>query len=569
MKEENMTISPSALQDHAKQAVKGAIDTWQVERIFSGYQTFLSGIIIIVFWISNSVALAQSCASLPAGIISWWPGEGNAYDIIGNNNGVLNNSANFAQGVVGQAFSFNRSQGAYISVPNSPSLNVGSGDLSMEAWIKPTAQRFASIMDKRGSGYTGYHLYLDDNTHFGVQINGPTGVGLSVVAKTFIYDGKFHHVAVTIQRNSSTGGKQFVDGILVNTFDPTPAKGNIDNQANFSLGGHNFGSPTFDGLIDEFSFYKRALSDAEIAAIYNAGSAGKCKSSRISLLATPISPAVIQLSWNNPHGIKSYRLQRKPGDCNSTDPWATLADVKTSTTTLQDKNLLPDTSYSYQIATYYGGGSFSDYSACASATTASAGTPETPSTLRAYGGAGRVELNWADNSEDETGFNIYRQAGTGTLGLLDTVAAGVGHYTDTSAMGNDAATAYQYDVRACNAAGCSLPVPAVAVPFAPRNLTATPATKAIGLVWRDKSSNETGFQVWRKNGDCSSDNPWSQLAKLKANTHAYSDPIGVQGQVYSYRVRATYSTGVPLANFTRSQAYGFSRFSGCVSATAP
>jgi hypothetical protein len=33
----------------------------------------------------------------------------------------------------------------------------------------------------------------------------------------------------------------------------------------------------FDGLIDEPSVYNRALSDGEIAAIYNAGSAGKCQ----------------------------------------------------------------------------------------------------------------------------------------------------------------------------------------------------------------------------------------------------------------------------------------------------
>jgi len=33
----------------------------------------------------------------------------------------------------------------------------------------------------------------------------------------------------------------------------------------------------FDGLIDEASIYNRALSSAEVKAIFDAGTAGKCK----------------------------------------------------------------------------------------------------------------------------------------------------------------------------------------------------------------------------------------------------------------------------------------------------
>jgi hypothetical protein len=43
----------------------------------------------------------------------------------------------------------------------------------------------------------------------------------------------------------------------------------------------------FDGWIDEVSLYSRALSQAEIQAIYNAGSAGKCVSSRPNITLQP------------------------------------------------------------------------------------------------------------------------------------------------------------------------------------------------------------------------------------------------------------------------------------------
>jgi hypothetical protein len=52
--------------------------------------------------------------------------------------------------------------------------------------------------------------------------------------------------------------------------------------------GAQLNSPTtfflpFEGLIDEVEFYSRALSAAEIQAIFNAGSAGKCKQPDLSI----------------------------------------------------------------------------------------------------------------------------------------------------------------------------------------------------------------------------------------------------------------------------------------------
>ena len=41
-----------------------------------------------------------------SGLVSWWPGDGTAEDIVGGNHGTLLNGATFAPGVVGQAISF-------------------------------------------------------------------------------------------------------------------------------------------------------------------------------------------------------------------------------------------------------------------------------------------------------------------------------------------------------------------------------------------------------------------------------------------------------------------------------
>src|SRR5262245_2024985 len=53
-----------------------------------------------------AASFAQICAQPPQGIIGWWNAEGNARDIVGANNGSLENGATFGTGMVGQAFQF-------------------------------------------------------------------------------------------------------------------------------------------------------------------------------------------------------------------------------------------------------------------------------------------------------------------------------------------------------------------------------------------------------------------------------------------------------------------------------
>jgi hypothetical protein len=42
----------------------------------------------------------KRCLAAPQGLISWWPGDGNANDIAGVNHGQLNGGAAFARGLL-------------------------------------------------------------------------------------------------------------------------------------------------------------------------------------------------------------------------------------------------------------------------------------------------------------------------------------------------------------------------------------------------------------------------------------------------------------------------------------
>lgn len=87
-------------------------------------------------------------------------------------------------------------------------------------------------------------------------------------------------MAVTVDRDSSTGGKLYVDGNLVFTFNPaTFTSRTLDNSAPVRLGQTGQGDTyaIYQGQIDEVEIFKRVLSEAELDKIYAAGSAGKCK----------------------------------------------------------------------------------------------------------------------------------------------------------------------------------------------------------------------------------------------------------------------------------------------------
>jgi hypothetical protein len=62
-----------------------------------------------------------ACVPPPAGLVSWWPGNKDARDRAGSNEGALRNGAAIASGKVNQAFSFDGMDDS-IRVAHSPSL---------------------------------------------------------------------------------------------------------------------------------------------------------------------------------------------------------------------------------------------------------------------------------------------------------------------------------------------------------------------------------------------------------------------------------------------------------------
>jgi hypothetical protein len=176
-------------------------------------------------------------------------------------------------------------------VPSSASLNP-TGSFTADAWIFPTSDNNLSPIVKKWGDQGDY----DDQREYVLEL-APGGIlGFSISDDAHQDDSSFHSFisplgSVTLNAwnhvagvyDQSTGTRRiFVNGVQVAERTDPPIT--ITNGvADFTIGAHQRSSTNteffFAGMIDEVEFFNRALSQEELAAIYNAGSAGKCKDS--------------------------------------------------------------------------------------------------------------------------------------------------------------------------------------------------------------------------------------------------------------------------------------------------
>jgi hypothetical protein len=218
----------------------------------------------------------------PTALLAWWPGDGNTNELVYSNDCVLQNGATYTNGVVGDGAFYLDGVDDYISVADSSYLNVGSNNnFSIECWIQAAGSRQVEpLVDKRGymnGRYSGYILLLV-NGKLGLFVYSSSGNdGFVASASPDLRDTNWHHVAVSVDRDAANGGKLYVNGQEVGTFNPTGVIGDLSNPGPLRLGYDDWNPANlFTGAMDEISLYQCALSADDIALIYSAGSAGKC-----------------------------------------------------------------------------------------------------------------------------------------------------------------------------------------------------------------------------------------------------------------------------------------------------
>ena len=235
----------------------------------------------------DELCFEPACVKAPRQLDLWLPFDetsgviaNNVLSMAGAPDGAHANGPTPVPGKVSGALSFDGVDDRVV-VPHYPAADVGTGDFTIDAWIRVPATLAGGVhtmVDKRtlaSSQYTGYSFYLYRNSsgamHLGVQLaDGGYANYTSPVLP--IVGGQWHFAAVRVSRNATS---HFVlDGT---SYPFTPGHpGSLANPAPVSIGGSAIAA-AYLGEIDELEFFGRALGLDELDSIRLADSEGKCK----------------------------------------------------------------------------------------------------------------------------------------------------------------------------------------------------------------------------------------------------------------------------------------------------
>ena len=271
-----------------------------------------------------------ACTSAPSGLVGWWPGDGNANDLISGNNGAVEGGLTYGPGEVGESFQLNGTD-ADVVIQNPPALE--SQGLTMDAWVfppndPPSNPQIRPILEFNGGGANGANGPLGPHlwTNLVAQNGYNTGYSAPGVLYANVVDtgGTSHifgsgsgvlqplqwsHVALTYDPVSGEG-QLYVNGVSAASYN----LGSFTPQTTFPLYiGERPGSTyRFSGGIDEVQLFNRALSHAEVVELYASGTLGQCKGNisqppvvnagPSQTITLPTTQAALSGSVNNPAG---------------------------------------------------------------------------------------------------------------------------------------------------------------------------------------------------------------------------------------------------------------------------
>lgn len=196
-----------------------------------------------------------------------------------NNAGALIGSARerFAPGVVDQAVRFAAEN--YVQIADHIETDLDESDFSLFVWVKTSRSgMIQSLLEKRPTEVVsapGYTLYLSRDGTPSFQMTTMVATGaiswsnfespLDSLGSSFVADGLWHHVGITVERNVADGLKLYLDGRVVGEFDPTAHTSTLSNDVPLMLGHHvTWADSYLAGSMDELLIVKRALAAEEI-----------------------------------------------------------------------------------------------------------------------------------------------------------------------------------------------------------------------------------------------------------------------------------------------------------------
>ena len=275
---------------------------------------------------TNSPALSQ-------GLLAWYPFEGNASDMSGNNrNGTLTGNPGYANAIQGQALSLDGLDD-HMDISHDSALDPRR-ILTYSFWFNSTSQSktWTPVLFKgNSSGQRTYAFWLNSGEKrihpVTVDASGQYDADSS---NNFWAHNQWYSVATVMDRNSGFL-KLYVNGQLI-TNTTIPQADTVSNSNSLRLGwGYESNNDyvRFHGLIDNLRLYNRALSNTDISRLYahesyvpnnNTAPHSLSPTSNLSITEnTPIDNIIGQFNATDPDqgSTITYHLVSGLGDSNN------------------------------------------------------------------------------------------------------------------------------------------------------------------------------------------------------------------------------------------------------------
>lgn len=173
-------------------------------------------------------------------------------NITGTDNPTIN-GATWVKGYYDYGLAFNGSAD-YLNMADSVNLNMGTSNFSIEFFIKADAidQTNKRIISKTSSN-AGYEVFFDSNNKINLFIGDGTNTFISsITGGTALNDGKWHHVAISINRAGNA--TIFYDTVPIYIANVTSVSGSLDNTADLYIGKDSTAN-YFQGSLDSVLIY--------------------------------------------------------------------------------------------------------------------------------------------------------------------------------------------------------------------------------------------------------------------------------------------------------------------------
>ncbi|MCC6509250.1 MAG: DUF1587 domain-containing protein, partial [Pirellulaceae bacterium] len=185
--------------------------------------------------------------------------------------GRLMGESRLVDSPIGKAVSFDGQEDALV-VPRHANMDVGTGDFTVSAWIRPRGLKQAGLVCLGKYNWThGWYLDMPDNRGtLRIESAGPDSTSNGSVSSPAgaIVAGVWQHVTAVVRRGENST-RLFVNGYPIAKGSIGPA--NLDNPKVDLHIGRIQAAQEFRGEMAEVRIYRRALDEAEIQALLASG----------------------------------------------------------------------------------------------------------------------------------------------------------------------------------------------------------------------------------------------------------------------------------------------------------